>query len=269
MSFDALCIGSGGIKGILVLGALYDYWSTGQLKSIKHFAGTSVGSIIISLLVIGYSPMDIFVKICNPEFNNIFESPSISDIALKWGLYNSENLKEKIESYFLEKINKIPTFKEILEEFNAFLIIPSHCLTDNKDVYFTPESSPDMKVTDAIILSSSIPFVFQKTIYENKIYVDGAYTENFPINILKKHFPEDKILGFRILNSKQDLDSIQNYVYAVSLIGINSQVSNISETDTIIDLNSESNNFNFNINTVDKINMFVQGMKITIKQPVL
>ena len=67
-----------------------------------------------------------------------------------------------------------------------------------------------MKVTEAIRISISIPFLFKPVRYENKLFVDGALYDNYPIlHALKKYFPSD-IVGCLINIRFKEEDSIEN-----------------------------------------------------------
>ena len=57
MNFNGLCMSSGGVKGIVMLGALNYYYTANQTNNIKYYAGTSVGSIIVYLFSMGYTPL--------------------------------------------------------------------------------------------------------------------------------------------------------------------------------------------------------------------
>jgi predicted acylesterase/phospholipase RssA len=66
--FKGLCISSGGMKGLYYLGVLDYYYEKKLLDNVKYYAGTSIGSLICLLLIIGYTPKEIFqniLKLCH------------------------------------------------------------------------------------------------------------------------------------------------------------------------------------------------------------
>ena len=62
--YDTLVLSGGGVNGILELGALQYCNDKNLLSSIKTYVGTSIGSIICYLLIIGYTPVEIIVYLC-------------------------------------------------------------------------------------------------------------------------------------------------------------------------------------------------------------
>ena len=77
--YKNVVISGGAIKGIASLGAL-QYLVDNQficLQDTLNYIGTSVGGIISYLLIIGYTPIEIFVKICTCL---LYTSPSPRDV---------------------------------------------------------------------------------------------------------------------------------------------------------------------------------------------
>ena len=67
MEKTKLVLSGGGIKGIAHVGALYALDKLDILNNITEFAGTSVGSLVLALYVIGYKPVEMyeFIKAFN------------------------------------------------------------------------------------------------------------------------------------------------------------------------------------------------------------
>lgn len=240
--YIGLCISGGGVLGILMSGALNYYFIQGKLDNIKYLAGTSVGSILITLLSMGYTPLDILAITCEDivkKFNNF----NMLNLPQKHGLYSNEILKGFIEEKIILKIGKSPTFLEYFKEFNKYLVIPVYCLTENIDkrkIFCSPDDTPDMKLIDAIFLSCNIPLVFEKAIYKGHVYIDGAYTNNFPLQPLRERieFNENiddfKILGITIQQSSLDINKLVDYICMIQFIPM--EESKISPTDKIFDI---------------------------------
>ena len=68
--YNTLVLSGGGIKGLLILGALQYLYETGKLqkKNIRKYIGTSIGAIINVLLIIGYEPKEIVAHIVKSRF---------------------------------------------------------------------------------------------------------------------------------------------------------------------------------------------------------
>src|SRR5271156_5786165 len=69
-NFDTLVLSGGGIKGLAILGALH--YVHDQLKvftNFKNYVGTSIGSIICYLLIIGYTPLELLLYFFSTRFD--------------------------------------------------------------------------------------------------------------------------------------------------------------------------------------------------------
>ena len=160
MGWTHLVLSSGGLKGISQLGALHQLCVTGKLdiSKVHTYAGSSIGSIICFLLIIGYEPIEIFQKIYSSEYFIKSERNSLWDIINKYGLMN---IKSHFDYFFMpiirDKINKIPTLAEIKERYDKNLYITVTNETDMTVEYFSHLTHPDILVTDALMYSCNIP----------------------------------------------------------------------------------------------------------------
>ena len=73
MDYDTLVLPGGGIKGLILLGGVQYLIDNYYMKNIKNFVGTSIGSIIGYLLIIGYTPIEIFVYFQSPQGTKLLE----------------------------------------------------------------------------------------------------------------------------------------------------------------------------------------------------
>lgn len=193
MSCEGLCLSGGGANGLIQLGCLHYMFFYGKLDSIKHYIGTSVGSIICLLLIVGYTPMEIFDNVSNMK-NKIFYG-GIKSLKDNWGASNIDNLINEIEKLIIKKINCIPTLKELSKITGKNLCIVCSNLTDFKTEYFDTENSEAFTCTELIKMSCNIPGLFSFLKINGKQYIDGGFGDNFPISHLEKKINGLKILG--------------------------------------------------------------------------
>ena len=64
--YDTLVLSGSSIKGFAFLGALQYLYENNKLN-IDNYIGTSAGAIISYLLIIGYTPIEIFLDICTNQ----------------------------------------------------------------------------------------------------------------------------------------------------------------------------------------------------------
>jgi predicted acylesterase/phospholipase RssA len=212
---NILVISGGGIKGLSALGALKLLIEEEIIVYPDIFCGTSVGSIICFLLNIGYGPSNIFNVIHEINFSdlinyidpeNIFNDPC-------FGISVPDSIITIIISFMKNK--NIPsniTFKELFKKTNSKLLITGTCISNQSINYFSVDNTPDMKVLLAIKISISIPFVFKPVIYNEKVWVDGACMNNFPIDLFKDKLND--VIGIYLdntLTNDSEINDIQDY----------------------------------------------------------
>jgi predicted acylesterase/phospholipase RssA len=271
IKFRGICLSSGGMKGLLLLGALHEFYIKKQLTDVKYYAGTSVGSIICLLIACGYTPMEIITIACSKEVSNMYSSFNILNLYSLNGIFPFKQIREKIEHLVKLKLGYIPTFKEFLERYDQFFIIPVFCLseenTEDRKIYCTPYTTPDMSLLDAVIMSSSIPFIFEKNNYKNKIYIDGAFTDNFPIKYLSKIMNKNEpILGLFLEKKILNLNNFFEYFQSIFSLAV---VEFIPDKITpknfyMFELTCDSNvnSVKLDVTVKDKIKLFTTGSNV-------
>ena len=102
---------------------------------------------------------------------------------------------------------------ELFEKFNKKLYIYVTELNTFELRIFSVDNSPDLKVLDAIYMSSSIPPLFQPVIDNENCYLDGGIFSNCPIKHcleLDKNINIDDILCIKFLLDKTKTNTINN-----------------------------------------------------------
>ena len=210
--YKTICLSGGGISGISQVSAL-DYLSKNKIinfKNINLFVGTSVGSIISFLIIIGYKTNYIIEFIKKFDFNKVKEDFDIDKLFLNYGINDFTNMMIAIKSFLYNKfkINDI-TFKELYLKTNKKIAIIATNLTKNREEYFSLNTTPDFSVLLAIRMSISIPIISTPVKYNNNFYVDGGCFNNFPINYCNKN----TTLGIAIhRNSENKINNLFDYL---------------------------------------------------------
>ena len=185
MNASRLVLSGGGPRGVGILGALHYIDETKELSGIKEYWGTSVGSVISLLHLIGYTPFDIFHQFF--MFDHLvdtdqFDLPNILETS---ALCPIEVFGNKIRYFIEKKLGRDAnlTFLELYMRFEKKI----HIIGANTDTMsgecFDVDTRPDMKIIDAIEISCSLPYIFTKKEFEGHIYVDGGFINNYPINL--------------------------------------------------------------------------------------
>ena len=208
-----ILITGGGINGIAILGAVYEFLKNNDIKNIKEILGVSVGSIIGLLIILGYSIdeiKNIFIEIKLNKFMDY----KIKRFIDHWGFDDGELNKKLLKAILINKnFNSNITFLELYKKTNIKFIVCGTNLTKQKTVYFNYINNPNMIIIDAIRISSSYPVVYTPIKYNSDFYVDGGILASFPIEYFKKKYKKiDDVLCFTIsyLNNKDKIKEIKS-----------------------------------------------------------
>ena len=192
IEYKGLSLGPGAMKGFLHLGALFYLHHNMQLIKLEKVVGCSIGSIILLLYILGYSPTEIILHTIDLK---LFDDLSflqyqivMHNLKQNNGVIEHSKLCELIEPLILAKINYIPTLEQLYQITKIDYYVVTSNLTLMTSDEISRHNNPNMSILDAIIMSCNIPFVFQDKEYECCYYLDGYLGNPHPIDII-----DDKI----------------------------------------------------------------------------
>jgi NTE family protein len=188
--------GGGAIRGLAYAGTIRALEELGVEYDI--IGGSSVGSIIASLVAVGYKSYEIenfFMKVNFDLFKDIHlgfrKSFAISkgEIFLDW-------LNELLRS----KIDGITGKNIIFRDIQNKLVIITTDIKHFCPKEFSKSETPDFEVAKAIKISSSMPGFMAPYEYEDAELVDGDLLKASPMWKLSEQFEnsESRILEFRL-----------------------------------------------------------------------
>lgn len=272
--YDTLVLSGGGNKGIIQLGILHSFHQKlGDefINHIKKYYGTSIGSVICLLMSIGLSPVDIFVEVCKSRINPTLEI-NIPNFLMNFGFYSSSNVFEDINKIIYNKLGKIPTLKELYDTTKKEVYIVCHNLTKNKAVYLHYSTHPDLSCIEALKMSCNIPIIFEKIMYDNCYYIDGAFSMNgnYPIKYASSFEDNKNILAIKVSKSSKEKEwNLLTYLENIAKISIRSNDEDFS-CDKLHNINiyidEDKKEWDFNLeNTKYKFSLFSIGYSEGIK----
>lgn len=234
--YEKLVLSAGGSKGLNILGGLdYIYTFHDKLENIKEYWGTSVGSVISLLLLIGFTPFEIFHKFY--IFEKFLEPKLGFD---NFGLCNIEDFGNLLKQIVIEKIGYNPTFGDLYRDFNKKLFIMGTNVDLAEGVLFNTETHDSMFVIDAIEISCDLPLIFTRKVYQGHTYTDGALINDYPIDLADDF--ESKVLGIYI-QQKVNPTTYLHWIYKLIYIPMQElhrkRISEISDKCTSIEIECE------------------------------
>lgn len=263
-----LVISGGSVKGFGLLGAIECILEKYNISSFSSFFGTSIGSIIAYLLCIGYTPLEIIHKV--HYFKVLYKVKTQIDIAnipTNKGIFNFEHILEELELMTLLKHHELFTFKSLYEYTGKELccITYNYSLQKVEILHYT--TTPELPCLTGLRMSSSIPFVFDRFIYNDNIYIDGGIVDNFPIQIALK-FHKINIIGVvstpTMDGTKTDKIStfISNLIFIPIVEITRSTIHKYSKYFKIYEIPINYHFLNFNLTITDIMEMFSDGYNI-------
>lgn len=213
----ALVLSGGGVFGAAHLGVLHHLWFE---RAFRVVAGTSIGAIIGTLLVLGHAPIDLLQRVTQQE-KNFFSTDTI-DLD-HFGVTSQERIRAFVRELILEKVPEgVPTFAQVYTRVGVDLLVTGTNLTVRKAAYFDRFRTPDTSVLDALMISSCVPLVFPYITMNDQLYVDGFVTDNFCIRetraFVNRHFQTDfDVFGLHLIKPAQEapIQGIRDYVMAL------------------------------------------------------
>lgn len=184
-----LVLSGGGTGGLAMLGALHRLREAGRLARVTRWVGASVGSIVASLLLSGYTPLTVYKVLEGLDFAG-FAGDVNGDNVL--GFFDTMGAMEpdgilRLYDVMLRKKGYDETVT--LSEFDArtghTLVIAGYNVTRGETVAFTAQTHPRMPLRLAVRISISVPILFRPVMYEGELYVDGAVMEHVPTRFAK------------------------------------------------------------------------------------
>jgi predicted acylesterase/phospholipase RssA len=201
-----LVISGGAFKGIAFLGVLECLRRRQELsvEGMETFVGSSVGALLCSLFVVGYTPAQIFRETLETDFAKML-NPDVSKLITSFGVESGEKFIQRVRELFSRKGFDPDITLSTLHRFTGKrLVLTATCLNRGKGVcYFDHINAPDLPVLTGVRMSISIPFVLTAVRWKGEYYVDGGILDNFALSALFPNVNPSTVIAVR---SKHTLD---------------------------------------------------------------
>lgn len=226
-TYTNLVFEGGGVKGIAYIGALRVLISHDLLGNFTKFAGSSAGAIVATLLACNASMEDIEKILFTLDFSKFMDDSwgifrDFYRMLTSYGIYKGGELLQFFENTLADATgSKDITFAELYNKTKKTLIITGSNINTCKSEYYSKDTTPNMKIKNALRITVSIPFVFKPVVGDTgDILVDGGTYNNLPMNVFRES--EDVTLGIRLMSDvdqmgRKEIKSLKNF--ASELVG--------------------------------------------------
>lgn len=169
---DILFLGGGGFKALAYVGFL-------SMSGYEHFSkigGVSAGGIAALLICAGFGLSDLLtISLVNETVlqNSFSITPSRTPLRL-------QDLRDNMERVLIGGgISVDTTFEQFRLISKADFVTFAFCLPTNRVVSFSADTTPHVKVLDAVMASICLPYIFEPVVLDEMAYCDaGIITGN-------------------------------------------------------------------------------------------
>lgn len=260
-------------RGIMYIGVFHYLEKINILKrsALKKVVGTSIGSFVLALYMSGYTIHELIEMILDQPFE-IFKdwSSTVSAINLFDGITFRTWVIKCISKYLPKNITMDEFYKKTGIEF-----IISVASLETGLVYVSYKTRPNMILSDALIASMNVPFVFPPYVTSDglvkDIYVDGGLLDNFPMHLLGP-----RAVGVVPVRKQTSIKDINNpFLYFVKMTELVSSMIKdlrIKETQSkyIVEINADDSDIlDFDLSKDDKITMYKFGYNSVLSSKII
>ena len=171
-----------------------------DIKKIKSIYATSAGAVIGILLLLDIE-LDIIIDyFVERPWNELFIFDSnVINIITNYGMWYNEIVIKTLKPLFsMCDISLDITMLEFYKKTNVEMYFYGTELKSFEEIEFSYKNTPNIKLIDAIYITSAIPILFKPMLYKNKYYIDGGLVNQYPIkNALKNVNDSNTIFGIK------------------------------------------------------------------------
>ena len=215
MPIKHLVFSGGGPTMIQTLGSVQHLEEKGFLKreEIETIYGTSAGTLVGTLLCLNFDWVTINDYIIKRPWQDVFkiQVQNILDAYTKKGVFDITVVEKWLKPLFEAKDLSLSI---TLKEFFEYSKIELHFFTFDVNEFHLHDVSylthPDLLLSQALLMTCSIPFLITPFLSNGKCYVDGGVVCNYPLKYCLESGGKNirEILGFK--NNYQNSATIIN-----------------------------------------------------------
>lgn len=194
---NILVLSGGGSLGYAHLGVLECLEDHNLLSPVHTFVGNSIGAVISLLCALNFTAKEIWTIFLKFNMEDVLAGDFDWDmLTQQWGIEDGDLFEAFLVDILISKgINPNITLRELKSAPFRDLIVVATRSDDMEAMYFSSDTTPDVKCIDAVRASVSIPFLFTPHVIQGDMFLDGFLSDNFPLHYAEKLFPQECIWG--------------------------------------------------------------------------
>lgn len=263
--YKSLVLSGGAQKGFILLGAIRWCEDHNRLSvsELVAGAGTSVGSILLFLLLLGWTPLEILHYGMMTNSWIPWQRTPFHHIWHHHGLVDIQDALTPLKNKLIERHGRWDyTFQDLHDMGKEFHVVAANATTSSEVVY-NYRNCPTMVCMDAIGKSCNIPGIFTANVDgQGHMIIDGGAVNAFPWTYIRD-CPSP--LGIAIYDDDQQLsDRLEEYFIRCVSLSINRliriSIEEASQVMPVIDIPyGGSVPLVQNLSSDDKCQLFKEG----------
>jgi len=255
-----LVLGPSALGVFAVAGCLNYYEKHSMTDDLLEIAGSSSGALLgFVWLMMNKDTQRVLNWALDIDTKSITEL-KLPNLLSEFGLIDHSEIKRMLPG----KGGTI-TFRELYQQTNIKFHISAFCVNRSVTEYFSVDTTPSMKVVDALCMSISIPLLFKPYMHQGHHYVDGGTVEDVPTYPFMNRPPSD------ITCIKVDLPFIEKYtkvtnlkeyltMFVLSIVNHRHTCVDVTHNTVLnIQLESDVNPIDFSMDNDTKLKLFLNG----------
>lgn len=254
-----LVLSGGGARGIAEIGVIQALEENDI--PVDYITGTSIGAIVGGLYAAGFSPAEMMELVkskmfieastgsINPRYTYKFFKPEQKPVLLNLNMSpGTFSLSPILPSSLISPMPMNFSFMAIFARYTAQcgrdfdrLFVPLRTVASDM-THKCAKVWSEGQLSDAIRSSMSFPIVFKPVTCDGALLYDGGIFNNFPVDVMKKDFNPDIIIGVDI-HSTDTIKHFPDILQQMDMLVIRPQTYDLPAADGIymrINLNKYS-----------------------------
>jgi hypothetical protein len=218
MPLRNLVLGGGEFRTMAYLPFVEYLEKENLLNSIENYYVTSAGIFYAIILSIGCSYKEIYDFMTSIDFSTLMniDPESFLYLHIKFGVDDGDKIIKLCSKILELKLGSADlTFAEHKKLTGKSIISTGTNLAKLGLEIFSPTLSPNMRIIDAVRITTSIPFYFFPAKYNGALYIDGGITNNYPIDIIPPDEMKYTIGALIITPMAESIDTMSEYMNAI------------------------------------------------------
>lgn len=188
--FSRVVLSGGAIPALSFFGSLLYLEHVGLLASVDTFVGSSAGTVVGFMIVLGYSPCEA----CKFFMSTGIHKHTLTDIDIIEAMFGQRTCLDTLgfddgarwTSFLGDAIEhklgcRDISFGDLSKVTGKVLIVCVTNLSKTQREYLSVDTVPSMSVLLAVRMSLSVPILYVPVIHEGCLYVDGSLLDNLPV----------------------------------------------------------------------------------------